>query len=485
MNDMRKAKSQTSGYMTSFGERVGYWSYFAGQSISYGMLNSFVTTYMLMNGVDITKIAFAMFLVKAWDAVNDTIFGVIYDRIKFKSGNKCIPWLRVTNIIIPLTTVLIYLSPSSLGENGKIIWFIVSYILWDTSYTLSDIPLYSMVTTMTSNPGERSTILSRGRVWAMIGGGGFAMLASSLVSEQVGLSFTKVATIAAALIVLTMLPVSVKGKERVKLKSEKEEHYTFKSMFRYLKTNKYLLLFYTGNLIFGTLSTGGPLGLFVSYYLFGSAMVSVVTSFATSGVFIIVSLFIGKLLARFDKFRMFYVCIIAVAALRLLTYFLGYQSLAVYIAMQMLTFIPYGIVMIMELTFTPDCVEYGRYKTGVDARGISFAIQSFAAKFAAVSNSLSLFLVGLFGWISVEASSFADLQAQNITQSPEALNGLWIVSTLVPAIGALLCLIPYSFYRLRDKDVQIMAKCNSGEISREEAESLLPPKLSGPPAHPS
>ena len=31
----------------------------------------------------------------------------------------------------------------------------------------------------------------------------------------------------------------------------------------------------------------------------------------------------------------------------------------------------------------------------------------------------------------------------------------------------------YLFYKLNDKDVQIMAKCNSGEITREEAERQL------------
>ena len=29
------------------------------------------------------------------------------------------------------------------------------------------------------------------------------------------------------------------------------------------------------------------------------------------------------------------------------------------------------------------------------------------------------------------------------------------------------------FYKLKDKDVELMAKCNAGEITREEAESLL------------
>ena len=85
----------------------------------------------------------------------------------------------------------------------------------------------------------------------------------------------------------------------------------------------------------------------------------------------------------------------------------------------------------------------------------------------------NLFLLGCFGWISVEASDFAELQALNIQQSAQAINGLWIVYALIPTIGLAIAGIFYLFYKLNDKDVQIMAKCNSGEITREEAEKLL------------
>ena len=61
----------------------------------------------------------------------------------------------------------------------------------------------------------------------------------------------------------------------------------------------------------------------------------------------------------------------------------------------------------------------------------------------------------------------------NIQQSPAALSGLWIVYALVPVIGMALSTVFYLFYKLNDKDVQTMAKCNSGEITREEAEKLL------------
>ena len=60
-----------------------------------------------------------------------------------------------------------------------------------------------------------------------------------------------------------------------------------------------------------------------------------------------------------------------------------------------------------------------------------------------------------------------------IQQSQQALNGLWIVYALVPVIGLVISAFFYMGYKLNDKDVQIMAKCNSGEITREEAEKLL------------
>ena len=61
----------------------------------------------------------------------------------------------------------------------------------------------------------------------------------------------------------------------------------------------------------------------------------------------------------------------------------------------------------------------------------------------------------------------------NIQLSQTATNGLWFVYALVPVIGMVISTFFYLAYKLNDKDVQIMAKCNAGEITREEAESLL------------
>jgi Na+/melibiose symporter-like transporter len=84
-----------------------------------------------------------------------------------------------------------------------------------------------------------------------------------------------------------------------------------------------------------------------------------------------------------------------------------------------------------------------------------------------------MILLGVFTWVTVKAESFEELAAMGVQQNATALEGLWFVYAMVPVIGMLISTVFYLFYKLNDKDVQIMAKCNSGEISREEAEKLL------------
>ena len=122
----------------------------------------------------------------------------------------------------------------------------------------------------------------------------------------------------------------------------------------------------------------------------------------------------------------------------------------------------------------PDTIEYTRYKTGKDCSGIMTSLQSFVTKLStSIASSLGLFLLGLSDWVPVEATDFADLAAQNIAQPQSALDAMWMIYMLIPAIGTVLSVVVFLFYRLKDKDVELMAKCNAGEITREECEAQL------------
>ena len=463
-----------SGYMTTFSERLAYWTYFVGQNVYYNITAAFISTYLAMQGIDLAKVAIVLLIVKVWDAVNDPIFGFIFDKVKFKNGQKSLPWLRIAVLLIPVVTIILFSIPSALSETGKLLWFGVAYLLWDTVYTLTDVPAYAMLNTMTDNLQERNTLLSVNRVFSGAGVLIYGVVLPLLISEQVGMSASMAVAIMAIFSAITMVPLCVKCKERNYKPEEQEENFTPKQMFTYLRSNKYLLTYYAGYMATDALKTSAAVLLFVSFYLFGDSTFAIVLNILGMVPGVFAAMAMPTLLKKFDKFKTLFWLNIVNIILGLVIYFAGYENKTLFMVLTCIRTVPLSVVGILAFMFTPDCAEYGEYKSGISAKGITFAIQTFSVKITgAVSSSLALFLLGLFSWVSVEAESFEQLSAMGIQQSDAALNGLWIVYALVPVIGMIISTFFYLGYKLNDKDVQIMAKYNSGEISREEAEARL------------
>ena len=466
--------TKQQSYMTTFKERVSYWSYFIGQNVYYNVTAAFLSTYLAMQGVSLAKVAVVLLIVKIWDAVNDPIFGYIFDKGKFKNGQKSLPWLRLSTALIPVVTIILFSIPSALSENGKLIWFGVAYILWDTVYTLTDIPAYAMLNTMTDNLDERNTLLSINRVFSGAGFLVYGVVLPLLISENVGMSASLAIAILSIFSALTMLPLSVNCKERNYKPEEEDENFSPRQMFSYLGKNKYLLTYYAGYCATDALKTTAAVTLFVSFYLFGSSLFSILLNVLNMVPGIIAAMLMPAILKKLDKFKTLFWCNIVNIVLGLVIYFAGYENQTLFLVLTCIRTIPMSIVGILAFMFTPDCAEYGQFKSGISAKGITFAIQTFSVKITgAVSSSLALALLGCFHWISVEADSFEALKALNVQQSAGALQGLWIVYALVPVIGMIISTFFYLGYKLNDKDVQIMARCNAGEITHAEAVAML------------
>ena len=65
--------STPDGWQTGKKERMCYYLYFAGQNAVYFLIATYLTTYMMFQGVDLKKSAAVMLAVKIWDAVNDAV----------------------------------------------------------------------------------------------------------------------------------------------------------------------------------------------------------------------------------------------------------------------------------------------------------------------------------------------------------------------------------------------------------------------------
>jgi Na+/melibiose symporter-like transporter len=156
-------------------------------------------------------------------------------------------------------------------------------------------------------------------------------------------------------------------------------------------------------------------------------------------------------------------------------YFVGYEGVR-FIPFLILSFIRgagFSCTTVMSYMFAADCIEYGTYKSGKRAEGITFSIQTFTTK---MTGAISGFIaMGLLGWFfNYRSAYYVDNVLTSPVQPQSAADGIWFMYSIFPAIGAVIAFVLLLFlYKLRDKDVQIMANVNSGDISREEGESLL------------
>ena len=475
------SKKQNPLWQTTKPERRSYYTYFFGQNMIYNMIAGYLTTFLLLVGINPVKSAAVMLAVKVWDAVNDALFGVIFDKFQFKGDKKYIPWLKIACALTPIATVAIFIIPTAASETVKLIWFAIAYVIWDTAYTICDVPAFGIITAMTSNVEERNTILSLKGITGGVGSALTTVLVTLLISEYVGLGYGPVSVIVAVVAMITMFPVCKHCQERNK--TIDEEQFTVRRMLRYVISNKYLLIYYVGYIFYSGAQTYNALHMILAYYIYDNSLASLITGTVAALPQLIMALLVPKIIRKMDKTKLFMISTVATIILSFLI-LPTRSSFVLFVITYMLRSIPLGIMGVLGFTFTPDCAEYGQYTTGTEAKGITFAIQTFAVKLAAaISGSMGLALLGLFGFktefeingVVQQVSSFEDLDAINAIsqQSAEALDGLWFTYNIVPIIGIVIALIIWSFYKLNDKDVQVMADCNVGKITKEEAEKLL------------
>ena len=468
-------KPQNPLWQTTKSERSSYYTYFFGQNMIYNLVAAYLATFLLLIGINPVKSAAVMLV------VNDAIFGVIFDKVNFKSGKKYIPWLKIACALTPISTIAIFIIPGAAEETVKLVWFAIAYIVWDTAYTICDVPAFGIITAMTSNVEERNTILSLKGITGGIGSALTTVLVTLLISEFIGLSYAWVAIIVAIVATATMFPVCFKCAERNK--SIDEEQFTVRRMLKYVISNKYLLIYYIGYIFYSGAQTYNALHMIMAYYIYENSLASLITGTVAALPQLVMALLVPKIIRKMDKTKLFKICVIATIALSVLIVPTK-NSFILFVLAYMLRAIPLGIIGVLGFTFTPDCAEYGQYTTGIEAKGITFAIQTFAVKLAAaVSGSMGLALLGFFGFktefeidgVIQEVNNFADLEAINAIaqQTTEALDGLWFTYNVVPIIGLVIALVIWNFYKLNDKDVQIMADYNVGKITREDAESML------------
>jgi Na+/melibiose symporter-like transporter len=439
--------------------------YHAGQNLN----NTVVTTLLaifLTNAIGIaaTTVGFLFLVIKFWDAVNDPIFGVIIDKVHLKKG-KFLPWIRLSAILLPVATVILFFCPASLAEWLKVLWVALGYMLWDASFTFNDAPIQAIPLAMTDNTKERNFLIFLNR--CISPAGSLMAVAVPLMSDRMG--YGPAVLIVSVIALILMLPFGHIGKERYPVRSE--ESPSIKSMLLYVRHNKPLMIYILAEFIKSVMNFIYALMMYVAVYNLRSSGLMSLTLVLITIPTILGLLTQLTLFKNTDKFTSYVRFTVMGILVTVIMYFVGYKSLTAFMVLFGLQAFFIAISNNIKFAFVADCTIYGTYKTGTHAEGVSFAILVFLSKISqAIPGVLSMFILGILGFIS---------SSGGFPEQPQAVvDGIWILFTWVSAIAFLLqLLIMLLFYPLRDKNVKIMSDCNNGLISREEAEKLLPANL--------
>ena len=439
---------------TSQKERLSYGIYFLGQGFVYTIvaqhLMFFYTEYAFLPPLVISAI---LFFEKIWDAINDAIFGIIMDKVRFKSGKRFLPWIRFATILLPISTILLFSIIPEIPLGWRITFAILTYALWDVAYTICDAPIYALSTAMTSSVKERAYIMTYGSLGGTIS---VALATIVLVPFFNANGFFKTAIVIAVIALICMNMIMITGKERHHF-DEKQENLTLRESWQYVRDNKYLLIFLLYRLISGSIAIQ-TLN-YITKYCFGN--INYVSYIALASMLPIIILYAGsqRLLNRFNKIQLLRASVLVTILLYLLNLLFGYGNDILYIALMAGVALMAIIPSILFGSIPSNCIEYMTFRTGNRKEGITFSLNSFVAKtcaaFAGVITGGVLSLIGYEGG--------------GAGMTMEMTKSLWLYSGLVPILGLSLGLFVLKFYDLKDADVQLMADANTGSITKEEA----------------
>ena len=421
------AKNQNLNYATGKKERAAYCLFFLGQNILWGYAG-YVETFLTDIGIAAATAAVILLIPKLWDAANDVLFGYLMDRNTFKNGQKFLPWVRIGTAAIGVTTVALFALPDSMSSGMKVAWFLVAYILFDVCYTVLDAPAYALTTVMTSDVQERTSIIAGSKLWGMVGGVVATLLVPML---RPVLGWFTACVVFVAVSVAMMVPLLFWAKER-HTPASAEANPGIGEMLRYLKANKYLAVTLVAMLLLGLASLDQKMAIYMGRICLGQENMATLVAGGAAVSVILVSALVPVLSKKWDKFYVMCAGLAFAIVMDIVAYFVGYDSLLMAIVMTMLKCSGLGFWSVVIYMLVADTVEYGTYKTGTRAAGISFSLQTFVAK---MKNSL----IGTVVLLSLSSVGF--VAGEGAVQPEGVAEGVWALFCLFPAAGFAVALV--------------------------------------------
>lgn len=441
-----------------------------GQIITYGMgslakdlVGGMVSSYLLIFYTDVFGISavvagMIIMFTRLWDAINDPIMGVIVDKTNTKMG-RYRPYILIAPILIALLYWLTFTTPGFENNSAKIVWAVITYTLAGMAFTAYDVPLWSMVPAISSDPNDRNKLITSQRTFTFLSyliamtfayplierlGGGNGL-------DQVRVGYSRLLLIFGIVGIFFAWITFFTNKERVNIPKERP---SFKRIFSVFVQNNHVrqlliasLFLYIPSNIVAAVNI-----FFITHSLKRPDMIPLLMLIAAIGPIIgmLSSVFLAKKFGRF-KAIIGGLCLAMVSNLILLMF--G-TNISILIPFVIIAGTGSGIPAVLLASLISDAADYTQWKHKIRIDGVIFSMNSFVIKLAmAIGTGLSGLLLNVVGYIPNAAK-----------QAETTVIGINLIRFALPIVPLLIGLILFTRYKLDDAT---MEQCRM-ELTKEE-----------------
>ena len=421
-----------------------------------------------------------------FDAVNDPMMGVIVDKTRTKYG-KMRPYIKFAPYFVSLFMLLFFVGSGSLSYGLKLALTVFAFVGLDVTYTAFDVPMGALAFSMTPNGTERTKLYGIASIGRMILGAVPTVLVAAAkwlpyFNTHLDHAYRTAAVASAALIIVLTRFTFKNSVERME---HREETPSLKDCLRLLATNRPLMMLVLCNLLFVLIKVSEQASFYFAYDSLFNARYNVFLDAAKfpgsflAGVF--VPLIVEKLGARSDSRKFYQVCCmlgVAVNGLFALCTYNGVMNKPegasvtlltgiLVVAFTALSTFPLEFKNLMQKEMEAETVDYVEWKSGKRVEGTMLSIMSFTGK---LEGTLSSFICLRL----LAATKYVEHTVDESTvQNPQTRLALFLMTTVFPAVGYLLMLIPIHFYNItgeshRQMMREIMARRQAEHSFEEE-----------------
>ncbi len=436
--------------------------------LSTSILMKFYTDVM---GVSAGIVGTIMMLARFVDAVTDVTMGRICDASKPTAAGKFKPWLLRMCIPVAIASFLMY-APGLAGtwvqswpDTTRVIYLVVTYLLWGSfCYTGINIPYGSMASAISADPGDRqslSTFRTLGGMFAgMFIGIGLPLVAYDKVpladgttqdiinGSKVGFAALLFSVLAIVCYLLAYKLITERVPYEAPEKGEEKQPSVIKMLVNAAKNRALISIIAASVVMLLAQLTMQNMAAYLYPDYYNAAAMQSVSSLLMMGGMLVASVLAKPLAAKFGKAELSVVSNLFAGVVCILIWVIKPASVYVFMGLQAICWLGLGIFSMVSWALITDVIDYSEIKNGVREDGSVYALYSFARK---LGQALA---AGMSGWLLEAIHYNSKAIEQGVSQTQEVKDGIFTISTLVPALGfVLLALVLWFWYPLHKKQV--------------------------------